>query len=47
MIAYALGWHLIPYLVIRVPAALLRSDRLAIWASYTASATTIATLLGF
>ncbi|MFJ8400367.1 hypothetical protein ACIQ9K_07780 [Streptomyces microflavus] len=46
MIAYALGWGLIAYLVVRVPAALLRSDRLAIWAIYTASATTIATLLG-
>lgn len=46
MIAYALGWGLIAYLVIRVPAALLRSDRLAIWAIYAASATTIAKLLG-
>ncbi|MEU0001513.1 hypothetical protein ACFCXC_14890 [Streptomyces microflavus] len=46
MIAYALGWGLIAYLVVRVPAALLRSDRLAIWAIYAASATTIAKLLG-
>ncbi|WP_435285927.1 hypothetical protein [Streptomyces bacillaris] len=46
MIAYALGWGLIAYLVIRIPAALLRSDRLAIWAIYAASATTIAKLLG-
>ncbi|XQE79533.1 hypothetical protein ACN24L_12450 [Streptomyces microflavus] len=46
MIAYALGWGLIAYLIVRVPAALLRSDRLAIWAIYAASATTIAKLLG-
>ncbi|MFI0932929.1 hypothetical protein ACH4RG_14420 [Streptomyces sp. NPDC021019] len=46
MIAYALGWGLIAYIVIRVPAALLRSDRLAIWAIYAASATTIAKFLG-
>ncbi|WP_179894519.1 hypothetical protein [Streptomyces sp. f150] len=46
MIAYALGWGLIAYIVLRVPAALLRSDRLAIWAIYAASATTIAKLLG-
>lgn len=46
MIAYALGWGLIAYLAVRVPAALLRSDRLAIWAIYAASATTIAKLLG-
>ena len=46
MIAYAIGWGLIAYIVIRVPAALLRSDRLAIWAIYAASATTIAKLLG-
>ncbi|UQA34803.1 hypothetical protein [Streptomyces sp. HNA39] len=46
MIAYALGWGLIAYLVVRIPAALLRSDRLAIWAIYAASATTIAKLLG-
>ncbi|MFE3475701.1 hypothetical protein ACFXOI_29465 [Streptomyces bacillaris] len=46
MIAYALGWGLIAYLVVRIPAALLRSDRLAIWAIYAASVTTIAKLLG-
>ncbi|MGW0545530.1 hypothetical protein ACWD0D_35370 [Streptomyces griseoincarnatus] len=46
MIAYALGWGLIAYLIVRIPAALLRSDRLAIWAIYAASATTIAKLLG-
>ncbi|QYA94024.1 hypothetical protein KZO11_10035 [Streptomyces anulatus] len=46
MIAYAIGWGLIAYIVIRVPAALLRSDRLATWAIYAASATTIAKLLG-
>ncbi|MET9702298.1 hypothetical protein [Streptomyces griseus] len=46
MIAYAVGWGLIAYIVLRVPAALLRSDRLAIWAIYAASATTIAKLLG-
>ncbi|MEU2797446.1 hypothetical protein [Streptomyces sp. NPDC007117] len=46
MIAYAVGWGLIAYIVLRVPAAFLRSDRLAIWAIYAASATTIAKLLG-
>ncbi|WP_406144154.1 hypothetical protein [Streptomyces anulatus] len=46
MIAYALGWGLIAYIVIRAYAALIRSDRLATWAIYAASATTIAKLLG-
>ncbi|MFF4246240.1 hypothetical protein ACFYY2_17480 [Streptomyces sp. NPDC001822] len=47
MIDYAFGWGLIAYILVRVPAALLRSDRLAIWAIYAASATTIAKLLGY
>ncbi|WP_371612891.1 hypothetical protein [Streptomyces clavifer] len=47
MLAYALGWGLIAYIVVRVPAALLHSDRLATWAIYAASATTIAKLLGY
>lgn len=47
MLAYAFGWGLIAYILVRVPAALLRSDRLAIWAIYAASATTIAKLLGY
>jgi len=47
MIAYAFGWGLIAYILLRLPAALLRSDRLATWAIYAASATTITKLLGY
>ncbi|MEU9494561.1 hypothetical protein AB0D73_22710 [Streptomyces sp. NPDC048215] len=47
MLAYAFGWGLIAYILVRVPAALFRSDRLATWAIYAASATTIAKLIGY
>ncbi|RAJ64714.1 hypothetical protein K388_01909 [Streptomyces sp. KhCrAH-43] len=47
MIAYAFGWGLVAYVLLRLPAALFRSDRLATWAIYAASATTITKLLGY
>ncbi|WP_198533736.1 hypothetical protein [Streptomyces odonnellii] len=50
MLAYALGWGLTAYLVIRALALLtppVIRARLATWAIYAASAVTIAKLLGF
>jgi hypothetical protein len=50
MLFYAAGWGLLAFLVIRVLGALTPQrarERLAIWAIYAASFTTITKLLGF
>ncbi|MFB6809428.1 hypothetical protein [Streptomyces sp. NPDC056387] len=47
-LAYAAGWGLLAFLILRVLAALApvrARDRIAVWAIYAASLTTIAKLL--